>query len=108
MGRRSNPLSDLRPASGLPAGRQATAASNTTCTRFSARMFWPRMRKPATTSAGPRDGWACHVIRSIAPFVTSKADTIAQDNEDFDESGATGSAACWKIQSHVQREGHHV
>src|SRR5882762_5001276 len=47
------------------------------------------MRKPATTSAGPRAGWACHAIRFIAPFVTSRADTIAQDNEGFGKSGAT-------------------
>src|SRR5258706_13044748 len=33
------------------------------------------MRKPATTSARPRAGWACHAIGSIAPFVTSQADT---------------------------------
>jgi hypothetical protein len=48
------------------------------------------MWKPATTSARPRDGWACHAIRSIAPFVTSRADAIAQDKEDIDGSGATG------------------
>src|SRR5450631_2705091 len=109
MGWPSNPLSDIRPASGFPAERQATAGSNTTCMRFSARMCWPHMLKPATTSARLRADWACHATRSIAPFVTSRADKIAQDDDGPGESRVTfpyGGALYAKdlIHYHVQWE----
>src|SRR6266446_1771894 len=79
MRQRSNPSLDIPAASASLVKDQSTTDLEAICMTFNARTCWPLLPSQATTSVRLRDGWACHAIRFIGPFVTSRPNVLAHD-----------------------------
>src|SRR5947208_16831280 len=79
MRQRSNPSLDIPAANASLVKDQSTTDLEAICMTFNARMCWPLLPSPATTSVRLRAGWACHAIRFIGPFVTSRPDVVTHD-----------------------------